>query len=408
MKSHHLYKFAILAFFVTAACFLLCSCKMEKGEVKESMDLSYGESHVSKESGNTSAEYDITTSNVITYPIPEENVYIANTHNYRCPSSMGGYYFCNTKHLRYQTVGSQNSTPLCLQPGCKHSDESCEAFMGGIIEEMAEYKGKLYAKVRTENESIEIVSFDLDNRERKTIRHWEFEFETDTGGIVQTFVHLNNIAYDGLYYTYSRTVYDPVNQEVQDSVNETVRYDLVTGEECQMSFVFACMGASGYAGKDTNSVTDEQSGEDVLSEAYIWVRDPKTLELHKLVDYEQDNYQPTRDPAYCYGSFISYQCDNTLYCFNVDTGESKELVTPDEPIINYWLMDRKIFYITRNADDVSCFWYADLDNPVPVRLRNDDNTDNMVFSITYEGTDFFADNNNIVISKEDFYAQNET
>ncbi len=390
MKSHLLYKFVFLSLLAVATC-LICGCKSTEGKQRESP-----------------SDISIHIPDVKTYPTPSENVFIASTHYSRCPASVGGYYFCNTKHVRYQTVGSQTSTPLCLQPGCRHSDESCEAFMGGIIEQMAEYKGKLYAKIRTENESIEIVSFDLTTRVRKTIRHWEFELETDAGDIVQTFVYLNNIAYNGLYYAYTRTVFDSVTQKVVEESGESIRYDVVTGEERDMAFPFACMGAAGYVGKHLDSDFDEEKDKYVINEAYIYVRDPENLELHRLVDYEQDNYQPTRDPAHCYGSYISYQCDNTLYYFNVDTGESKELVTPEDPVVNYWLMDRKIFYITTNDDDMYYFWYADLDNPVPVRLRNDDNANHMVFSISYEGTDFFADNNNRIISKEDFYAQNAT
>lgn len=409
MRLHHEFKLKYVLYMLLLVSLCLTSgCKTTDITQEENSHPTSAKPYETEETNSTSVSPTVHTPEVKIHPLPTENVFIADTYSYRCPASMGGYYFCNAKHIRYQTIGGSTATPLCLQPGCKHADEACEAYMGGSIKEMAEYKGKLYASIETDNGSIELVSFDLNTRERKTIRHWEFEPVTDKGDIVQTFVSINHIAYDSLYYAYSRSVYDSVTQELKMQEGKNIRYDILSGEEEEFPYSFSCVGTAGYVGKSTDYVYDEQTHSDTLVDAFVYIRDRETLEMRKVVDLQRDNYQPTRDPAYCYGSYLSYQCDNTLFYLNADTGESKELVTPEDPIVNYWLMDHKIFYITKNENNISYFWYADLDEPIPVRLRNDDNTDYMVFSISYEGADFFADSNNRVISKEDFYAQNAT
>ena len=51
----------------------------------------------------------------------------------------------------------------------------------------------------------------------------------------------------------------------------------------------------------------------------------------------------THDPNSHYGTLYCYQCGNTLYTLDADTGVVADLITPEEPITNFWLMDHKIF-----------------------------------------------------------------
>ena len=81
-----------------------------------------------------------------------------------------------------------------------------------------------------------------------------------------------------------------------------------------------------------------------------------------------------------------------------------ELLTAENQIVNFWLMDHKIFYITNNDAGEAYFFYAGLDDLVPVQLKNGGNTSSMVFSMSYEGNDFFAADRK-VLSKADFYAE---
>lgn len=128
----------------------------------------------------------------------------------------------------------------------------------------------------------------------------------------------------------------------------------------------------------------------------------------------QDDFVSTIDPYSVYGKDVVYQCGNTIYLLNADTGETTPLLTL-ENIVNYWVMDKKVFLITQNFDYyiasdpelVVRICYADLDNGDIVWLDNGGNTKNMEFSISQEGNGFFVGRwkgGSYIINKSEFYA----
>lgn len=340
-----------------------------------------------------------------TYPLPTENIRFSDYVHYCCPASIGGYYFCSGKYLIYRQTSSATPVPLCVQPSCKHNDWACTAYMGGIMKQLAEYRGKLYALVEAEDGSQSVVAYELGSGERETLLSWPNGRE-ENGQLIDKYVNLNTLAHGRLYYTVDQTNYSLETMEVLEEATIYTAYDLAAGTQETLPLFPSCIGKAGIVHRIVDRYYDEAVGEYITKEAQLRLYNPETWEYEVLVDYWEDGFVYSPDPAYKYGSLVSYVRGNTLYVFDAETGQSKELVTPQDPVVNYWLMDQKIFYITLKNGTDYYYYYADLTDCVPVQLKNEGNTEGMVFGIFTEGVDFFADNNSRILSKEDFYAEN--
>lgn len=124
-----------------------------------------------------------------------------------------------------------------------------------------------------------------------------------------------------------------------------------------------------------------------------------------VADHNKDGYIMTADPAQVYGMEHIYQCGDQLRLLNLESGESRTLLSMED-IINYWVMDSKAFIIT-DTEAGSRVWVTDLQDGKPVELVGAADEHGMVMSPSQEGGSFFralGDNGQCVISKEDFYA----
>ena len=124
-----------------------------------------------------------------------------------------------------------------------------------------------------------------------------------------------------------------------------------------------------------------------------------------VADHNKDGYIMTADPAQVYGMEHIYQCGDQLRLLNLESGESRTLLTMED-IIHYWVMDSKAFIITETEAGYR-FWVADLQDGKPVELVGATNEHGIAMSPFQEGGSFFralGDNGQCVISKEDFYA----
>lgn len=156
-----------------------------------------------------------------------------------------------------------------------------------------------------------------------------------------------------------------------------------------------------------------QYGENASYGRYVHQNTQRQLLLYDLsagtqaviADHNKDGYVMTADPNGVYGKDCAYQCGDELRLLDLETGESRTLLTMEHSI-NYWLMDNKAFLITEN-DGKMAVWYAGLDDGQAVELVNATDNQGMIMSISQEGGDFFrvlGPNGTCVISKADFYA----
>lgn len=350
----------------------------------------------------------LTAGNIYTtqsHTLPSENVKFSDTTYYRCPASIGGYYFCSGKYIKYCQTSSDTAVALCVQPSCEHKDSACTAYVGGSIQQLAEYRGKLYALVKADDQSLNLIAYQIEDGERNTLLQWAPK-EPKNGKLSNETIRLITLANGTLYYQITQTTYLLTTMEVVDEKTSCIAYDLSSGKKETLPFNnFCCVGSSGFVVQILEQEFDTNAQKYVVQESELRLYDPETWEYEVLVDYRKDNYVFSADLSFSYGSLVSYLCENTLYTFDAETAQTKELLTPQEQVVNYWLMDQKIFYITQKNNDYH-YYYADLTDCTPVQLKNSGNTQTMEFSISYEGVDFFADNRSKVISKEDFYAEN--
>ena len=154
-------------------------------------------------------------------------------------------------------------------------------------------------------------------------------------------------------------------------------------------------------------------GEDASYGRYLYKNTQRRLLLWDMesgdytvvADHNKDGYLMSVDPAQVYGMEHIYQCGDQLRLLNLESGESRTLLTM-EGIIHYWGMDSKAFIITETEAGYR-FWMADLQDGKPVELVGATGEHGIAMSPFQEGGSFFralGDNGRCVISKEDFYA----
>ena len=270
---------------------------------------------------------------------------------------------------------------------------------------------------------------------------------TGTITTIDTWEHTDNTYYhvslgkisDGLaIINVNKTITTTQNDRPVSRNEESIwRYDLQTkesrmlfsGKQASQLGVLALSSryiAVMYVKPNPNQLSEREFlaeyGENASYGRYLARCDYKELRLYNadasvctvIATTDRDGLISTVDPASAYGKEVVYQCNDTMYLLNVDTGEYRALVAM-ENIVNYWVMDHKIFMITSNLPwyissdpnmEISIY-YVDFDDGIPVRLGNGGNTQVMEFGISQEGTSFFIGSWNggdYIISKEDFYA----
>lgn len=342
---------------------------------------------------------------VRTYSLPEESPYVASFDTHYCPASQGGYYDCSGQYLTYHDVSTDISVTMCPQEGCAHNDNSCIAYMGGSLQNLVEYRGMLYAIVKTEGGALRLIQKELSGGTLNVLGEWAESELTDTQA-GSTSVTLLPPSGGKLYYSVCRDAYDRNTAEQLSAEKTLYSFDLATEKTERLPIDgFEIAGAAGFVVPVSEYDFDESTMEFTQTCCELRLYDPSATNYTVIAEKERDGYVKYSDPSNHYGSKCLYLCGNTLYTLDADTGESKELLTPEDKVVNYWLMDNKVFYITNDEAGKAYFFYADLNDLVPVRLQNDGNTDYMVFSMSGEGNDYFAADRK-VLSKADFYAEN--
>lgn len=341
---------------------------------------------------------------VQTYPLPSENPYVASTFAQYCASSKGGMFLCSGQFLTYRSVDPDSYVTLCPQEGCKHNDSSCTAYMGGILYNLVEYSGKLYAVVKTENEHYQVIQKDLENSEIKVIAE-QAAFELTDTTQISAEVCLMPPANGKLYYRVQQSEYDILTMELRSDKTTLFCYEIESGITNELPISNFCIsGKAGFVVPVKEGYFDTEVEAFVTTCYELRLYDATCSGYQVIAENNADGYVTTPDPNSHYGNLFCYLCRNTLYTLDADTGTVSELLTAENQIVNFWLMDHKIFYITNNDAGEAYFFYAGLDDLVPVQLKNGGNTSSMVFSMSYEGNDFFAADRK-VLSKADFYAE---
>lgn len=391
-------------------------------------DRSAGLSSVSAEADELTASGDA----VRTYLIPQENQRGTSMGGYSPSTTSNGYYTVSDK-VRYYDAEAGVSVILCAQPGCTHTDETCQAWVGQAISYI-EYHGQLLATVQNEEGSAQLVRKDLTTGDITVLESWDGS-DTDLYNVSIGRV-ADNLVQIGVYRTHMTWEEGILRSENFKSI---WLYDLTDGswrelfseEEPGLASFMALSEKYAlvtYITEESLQELDEMDeetlreryGENANFEEYYRNIMPRELRLYDLetgdftviADTEREHYAASTDFCYTYGKKVLYQCGDTLYLFDLDEAKSSALLTM-EGIINYSLMDHKAFFVAEEGEESYYeggpigFYWADIDDGVPVRLENAGNTEVAEFNALYECDSFFIGYYKSAyyrIDKEDFYA----
>lgn len=358
------------------------------------------------------------------FPYPTENIRAALLTLQGAPASGSNGYYSGTKTLKYTDMDSGTTIWLCPQPGCTHQDESCQAWIGPKVTYLCDYHGTIYAITEDGNGGYLFLTKDPATGERNILEHWEAENE---------YQYYRNAAL-GIFADGKCTIFvqkryiDPEGDSWEEA--HTYIYDLASGtrEELPSEYSGTAWGVVGIYGDllllfyMDERLTEEEyikygyeqtygSYEEYLKNyipSQIRLYNRKTGEA-KTIASEEDGLVFTVDPAVNYGYTFIYQKGNDICLYDLQTQEERVAVTM-ERVINFWLLDHKIFLIQSfngKPDSGFYIYFMDMDGGPLYLLPNGGSTEGMEYSILYEGDDFFIGNyhgGKSVISKADFYA----
>ena len=359
-----------------------------------------------------------------TFPYPSENIRPAYVEMFGAAASGSNGYYSGNKALKYTDMDSGKTIWLCPQPGCTHQDETCQAWIGSRVSYLCDYRGTLYAITEDGNGGYLFLTKDPATGERKVLEHWESENE---------YQYYSNVAL-GIFADGKCTIFvqkryiDPEGDSWEEA--HTYIYDLASGtrEELPSEYSGTAWGVVGIYGDllllfyMDERLTEEEyikygyeqtygSYEEYLKNyipSQIRLYNRKTGEA-KTIASEEDGLVFTVDPAVNYGYTFIYQKGNDICLYDLQTQEERVAVTM-ERVINFWLLDHKIFLIQSfngKPDSGFYIYFMDMDGGPLYLLPNGGSTEGMEYSILYEGDDFFIGNyhgGKSVISKADFYA----
>lgn len=346
------------------------------------------------------------------YPVPKENRSPMSVMFGGVASTISDGYFSAAQALKFYDAKTGKTVFLCSQPGCTHTDSTCGAWIGQV-NNLVEYGGVVYASVK-DGEVCAVVRKDIATGELTTLASWEDQeniyYECSVGlcayGQMLIFVRITEFVEDGVNYS-------------QIDTEEQWLYNLTTGEKRKLDWETGKNSVSILVMNQEYAVAQYYRNlEERNPESGLFTEDYE-LRLYRFADdsytvissEKENGYIPTADPAVSYGDIVVLQEKDTLCLYDLEKQEKRELLTA-ENIVNYWILDNKVFYIreeeTPELPAVSIY-YADIEIGQPVRLENGGNREVMDFAITWEGDSFFVgmwNGGNYIIPKADFYLDN--
>ena len=329
-----------------------------------------------------------------------------------------GWYICSAGAVSYYDYASGQTMTLCAQPGCSHGDASCQAWVGNA-NSFAVLDGVLYATLDVAGSGAQLVRKELSGGKVTVLEQWD---NTDDHFYTAT-LGLFSCGKASLYVQCRITEQQADGRVESRTEGSSLLYDLAAGSYRELSVPGTLMGFSARWGAVVETPEEQfllseeeftaQYGEDASYGRYLHQNIQRRLLLwdmesgdHTVVaDHNKDGYIMTADPAQVYGMEHIYQCGDQLRLLNLESGESRTLLTMED-IIHYWVMDSKAFIITE-TEAGDRFWMADLQDGQPVELVGATGEHGIAMSPFQEGGSFFralGDNGRCVISKEDFYA----
>ena len=335
-----------------------------------------------------------------------------------CPSSTSNGYYSGSMVLRYYDFGTKSRMTMCSQPGCTHSDNSCNAWLGKNCSYL-EYQGNLYATVENEaDSSVQLICRNIQDNTVRVLDSWKNDEKNLYSASILCLSYPKMTVYTEQTSFEFLEVEDGYDQKY---VSRLFVYDLDSGEKITFLPDVPFEQYRFYGFYDNHALVQycmaepEQLTLIPEAENYIPKRElPYELRLYDMSDWsydvivstEKDDYQPLENYRNIYGTMTAYKLGNDLYSYDLASGQATKLAMAKN-ILDYFVMDGNLFYTIKENDEYT-FWHVPLSGGTPVMFQNNGNKKFREFTPYWEGNGFFwghRSGGDCVISKEDFYAE---
>lgn len=318
-------------------------------------------------------------------------------------------------NVSYYDFESQDSMFLCVQPGCSHEDESCLSYQGTILD-FAEYDGYWYTLSSDSDCSVKLIQTNPSTNQRKILCIFE---DKDYTYSAKNLV----LSYGSAWFEITRISLAPVGtdedgHDYYDVKNSLMRIQLNSGEvssysgeknssqyqflgssATQAAMVHLWLDTETMSFNEYNAQQPDSSYEDYLlylAQAEFTNTRRQLLLVDLVSGLEQEicsDIRPT-DLSCCYGDELYYRTidqDNGLsqiWKLNLNSGENA-LVWEDTWIINYWVVDQKLFCIISQEENSIEYYCIDLLTGQKLLVDNNGQVNSIYFSLYAETTDKF-------------------
>ena len=361
--------------------------------------------------------------------VPQENRALSMSNMSWLPNDNGaGFLIPGSTMLSYYDIGQREMLALCSQIGCHHTDESCAAWIGDNVGLFTIYNGQWIAIDNEASGNVIIRSINPQSRERKVI------YELSHSESATYYVGSGFVAYDNLYLTLTENKLNKFGG--YSSETTFVRLALKSNRLVEMLEFTNAFTAQFAGATDSNVLFLINSlNADLMTLAEYSAQNSdgdyaeyldqmwsmySTFEL-RLYDMDMSAYDVidsgdlwiSSSLFMCrYGCYSLYAKGGELYLYNL-TDCTNRLISARDGIINFWIMDGRVFYIT--SDNGIHLFYCDFDGVNETEMKESVGSGAIVFSPSTESGDVFygiyyneeADENiRGWIYKSDFYSEN--
>lgn len=338
-----------------------------------------------------------------------------------------GFYAPQSQFLNYYDPEIGTQVPLCSQSGCRHADESCEAYLTDGTTGFVDYNGTWY--VLSQNNYTVAALWKVEPKTRQRTKMCEF------AGKEEGESYLLHSGYISHGYAYLDLTHDTMTADGDIlSDNYMVRVQLDSGE---VQFLFENQYVKFLgAGEDRVLLSVPSSMSLPMSEEEYLEQNPggdyfdylntfyanhnAADDVMELREYTADlsSYQVLAggyirgmmDPTMgCWGDWTLYAVEEELYLYNLATGERRP-VEYSGTLRNFFFTDGRILLLTHDPN--LKVYYADVEGGPAQLLKDEGERDSVSFSVHGESQDYVYglcpqgdDYGSCILSKEDYWAQ---
>ena len=329
-----------------------------------------------------------------------------------------GLYYADGRALAYLDLTSGGMAVLCPQIGCRHNSGSCPAYLDDACG-MAVYGGTVYT-IQEDGRALKVVCFQPGQIARSEVcrsigsdnTYMQYGSAKFSHGNILLTAVATDLEDEQMYHLYlirvgNGTVTELTSWPDTESARvlgasvhaAVVEFDTYTGQPPQRSAY--------SSDEDYIAAWDTFRLENGVTELRLYDLNDGTY--HVLADSKADGYAYSVDPHLAYDGKLLYQLGDELWLYDLSDGTAS-LQLKQTNVVNYFILDSRIFTITRNGEDGYAFYCTDIGGKT-VPLSNDGYTDYLRFTPTWETASYFigiyeSNSGYYQISKADFYAGN--